>query len=134
MKSKKQKSSFKYAFSLKRFSKSMGHAIQGIRTVAKEEPNFSIHLVAACLSIALGLFLKIEIWEWTILALTIGVVLIAETFNTSIENLTDLATQEIHPLAKKAKDTAAGAVLLTGLMAIIIACLIFLPKIITLFF
>lgn len=128
-----KKNNLKYAFSPKRFFQSLRHAIRGIFTVAASEPNFSIHLVIGSLTIALGLFLNIQLWEWTMLTLTIGIVLTAEIFNTSIEHLTDLASPEIHPLAKKAKDTAAGAVLLTSLMAIIVGSLIFLPKILEYF-
>jgi len=120
-------------FSPKRFFKSLGYALQGIRTIVEDEPNFTLHLSAALGVCIAGWYFSIESWEWVALSLTIGIVMTAEAFNTSLENLTDLASPEIHPLAKKAKDTAAGAVLLTGVMAIIVACLIFIPKISDLF-
>jgi diacylglycerol kinase (ATP) len=53
----------------------------------------------------------------------------AEAFNTALEFLTDLASPEPHPLAGKAKDVAAGAVLIAAIMAVIIGVIIFLPKI-----
>lgn len=120
-------------FSPKRFAKSLNYALQGIKTVVQDEPNFTIHLVAMVLVCSAGWYFAIESWEWVAISLTIGIVLSAEAFNTSLENLTDLASPDIHPLAKKAKDTAAAAVLITGLMAIAIACFIFIPKILSKF-
>ena len=71
--------------------------------------------------------------EWMVLFLSIGFVVCAEGFNTAIETITDLASPDIHPLAKKTKDIAAGAVLIAALTSIAIGILIFAPKIINLF-
>ena len=69
--------------------------------------------------------------EWCWITLAIGLVLLAEMFNTAIEYLTDLASPEIHPLAKKTKDVASGAVLIAALVAVVIGLLIFLPKLLS---
>ncbi len=75
------------------------------------------------------MWLSISTQEWLILVLTFGMVLMAEAFNTALEFLTDLVSPEPHPLAGKAKDVAAGAVLITAVMAVVVGMIIFLPKI-----
>lgn len=73
--------------------------------------------------------LKISITEWCFVTLCITLVIMAEAFNTAIENLTDLVSPDFHPLAGKTKDLAAGAVLIFSIGAVIVGLLIFLPKI-----
>jgi len=118
----------KEILSLKRFTKSLNYALQGIQYLIKNENNFGIHLIATILVIPVGFYCQLQTWEWCIITIAIGMVTTAEALNTSIELLTDLITQEKHPLAKKAKDTAAGAVLLSTLTAITVGSLILLPK------
>jgi diacylglycerol kinase len=110
--------------------KSFGFAIQGIITFFKTQHNAWIHLVAAVLVIAAGFILNVNNNEWCWLVFAIGMVFITEMFNTAIEFLTDLASPDIHPLAKKVKDVAAGAVLIAALIAVVIGLIIFLPKMI----
>ena len=76
---------------------------------------------------------KISYLEWISIFLIIGLVIATELINTSIEATIDLITDQINPLAKVAKDTAAAAVLIFGFTAIIIGIIIFLPKIINMF-
>jgi diacylglycerol kinase (ATP) len=71
--------------------------------------------------------LGIERWEWLILVLTIGLVLAAEGINTAIESTVDIATSTYHPLARVAKDVAAGTVLLCAIAAVVVGCLVFVP-------
>lgn len=111
-----------------RFLRSFGFAMAGIFDVFHTQPNFRFHCFAAILVLILGMFFGVELYEWLWLALAIALVLSAELFNTAIESLTDLASPAIHPLAKKAKDAAAGAVLVLSLFAIAVAGVIFLPK------
>jgi len=106
--------SFKYAFS-------------GVWHVLQTQRNARIHLSVALVVIALGLWLGLSHTEWAIIVLTIGLVLAAESFNTVAEATVDLATAEYHPLAKIAKDVAAGAVLLTAATAVIVGLLILGP-------
>jgi len=74
-----------------------------------------------------GLYFGIERWEWAILTGCITLVIAAEALNTAIEFLTDLASPEYHPLAGKAKDTAAAAVLFCAIGAVVIGIIVFWP-------
>ncbi len=106
--------SFKYAFS-------------GMWHVLRTQRNARIHLSLALVVIVLGLWLGLSRIEWAIIVLTIGLVLAAESFNTVAEAAVDLATAEYHPLAKIAKDVAAGAVLLMAITAVVVGLLILGP-------
>ena len=78
-------------------------------------------------AVALGFLLRIERGEWLALVLTIVLVLAAEGVNTAVEAAVDLASPAYHPLAKVAKDVAAGTVLLTAIGAVIVGLILFLP-------
>lgn len=91
-----------------------------------------IHCMAMVLVIAAGLILKLSITEWCICLVLFGVILALELVNTAIEAVVDLVTEEYRPLAKLAKDTAAGAVLIASIMAAGTGILIFLPKVLRL--
>jgi diacylglycerol kinase len=95
--------------------------------VVRTQRNARIHLLVAFVVVALGLWLRLSRTEWAIIALTIGLVLAAEAFNTVAEAAVDLATAEYHPLAKNAKDVAAGAVLLMAIAAVVVGLLILGP-------
>ncbi|MDO5147300.1 MAG: diacylglycerol kinase family protein [Eubacteriales bacterium] len=113
--------------------KSFGYAFSGIASCIIKERNIKIHLVFTFFVVAAGLFFRISPTEWCICLILFGLILSLELINTSIESVVDLVTEERKPLAKLAKDTAAGAVLLSACMASIIGCIIFLPKIFRLF-
>lgn len=108
--------------------KSFGYAFQGIFTCIKKERNMKIHCVMAILVTVAGFLLKISVTEWCICLLLFGLIWALEMVNTSIEAVVDLVTKEKKPLAKIAKDTAAGAVLAASIMAALIGCIIFIPK------
>lgn len=97
------------------------------------QPNFQVHLILSIIAVILGFILQISRAEFAIIALTIVFGLGIEMANTSIEELTDLVTKEWREEAKIAKDVAAGMMLTVALGALIVACLIFLPKIWSLF-
>jgi diacylglycerol kinase (ATP) len=82
--------------------------------------------------VALGFLLQIERDEWLALVLTIALVLAAEGFNTAVEAAVDLASPFYHPLAKIAKDVAAGTVLLTAIASVIVGLILFLPRLLSL--
>src|SRR5699024_12073102 len=86
------------------------------------------------LVIIINIILKISVTEWAIVMLTIGSVLITETFNTCMEWLIDYVKPDIHPTAKRIKDVAAGGVLIATIISVIIGFLIYLPKIISFFY
>lgn len=112
----------------KRLINSFKYALQGIKQSYKGEQNLKIHTVVAVLVIIFGFLLKINYLEWLICLVLIGLVLMAEFFNTAIEYVVDLASPKIHPLAKAAKDTASAGVLMMAIIAAIIGLIIFAPK------
>lgn len=113
---------------MKRFLRSFRFALEGIGYCIKQERNFRVHLLAMVLVIIAGVMTKISLIEWLVITIFISGVLALELLNTAIERVVDLTTTEIHPLAKQAKDLAAGAVLLFALGSVVAACLIFIPK------
>lgn len=108
---------------------SFGYAFQGIFTCVRKERNMKIHCVAAVFVVIAGVILKISAIEWCICLALFGLVMALEHVNTAVEAVVDMVTEEYHPLAKVAKDTAAGAVLIAAIMAAIAGGIIFLPKI-----
>ncbi|MEO4052246.1 diacylglycerol kinase family protein [Solibacillus sp. CAU 1738] len=112
---------------VRKFFRSFNFAMQGIFTAAKEQ-NFRFHFLSAVIVIIAGLLTGLTIMEWLILIIVISLVIGAEMMNTAIERVVDLASPEIHPLAKDAKDIAAGAVLVFAVSSVIIGLLIFIPK------
>ena len=115
---------------MKRFFLSFKYAFEGIIFALKSERNIKIHLLAACIVVGLGFYFHIQKYEWLILILTIGIMIVVELINTAIERTVDLASAEFHPLAKQAKDIAASACLVFAICSLIIGFIIFLPKII----
>src|SRR5712691_4764460 len=94
------------------FWRSFSFAGQGVWHVVRTQRNMRVHLLAALAAVAAGLVLRISAVSWACVVSAIGLVLTAEVLNTVVEALVDLCTNEFHPLAKIAKDTAAGAVLI----------------------
>ena len=120
-------------FSITDRVKSFKYAFNGIWLLIKNEHNAQIHLFAIIVTTALSFYLKISANEWITVIFCFGIVLMAEGFNSAIEALANKVSPEIHPQIKTTKDIAAGAVLISAIMALIIACIIFVPKIILLF-
>lgn len=110
------------------FYKSFGYAFQGIFRTIRDERNIKIHLFAMTMVILFGIRLKLSAQEWMVCLILFGLVISLELVNTALEACVDLVTNERRPLAKKAKDAAAGAVLFSAIMAAIIGLMIFLPK------
>lgn len=103
------------------------YAIVGVVSVFKSERNMKIHCIAALVVVFLACLVNVTPFEWALLVITIFFVLVAETINTAIEKTVDLVTETYHPLAEKAKNIAAGAVLLSAANAVIMAVIIFWP-------
>lgn len=114
----------------KRLRNSFKFAFQGVITAYKTEQNLRIHTMVAILVIILGLTFQISHLEWFICLILIGLVLMAEFFNTALENIVDMITMEINPYAKKAKDMASSGVLAMAIISAIVGLIIFIPKII----
>lgn len=116
---------------MKRFIKSLGYAIEGVKNTYQSELNFKIHVVSGLIVLGLGILLSISLIEWGIVMLLIGLVLSAELINTAIEELADTITKKQNQSIKKTKDAMAGAVLVISITAACIGCIIFIPKILT---
>ena len=102
-------------------------AFVGLWYAIRTQQNMRIHLSVAVAVVALGLYLQLDWTQWAVLALTMGAVIIAEMFNTVAEAALDAATPYYHPLVKIAKDVAAGAVLLTALIAVCVGLMVLGP-------
>ena len=114
----------------KRLVRSFKAAFEGIASTYKKEQNIKIHTIISFIVILGGFIFKINYIEWLVCLVLIGFVMMAEFFNTAIEYVVDLASPEIHPLAKAAKDTASAGVLMMAIISALIGCVIFIPKII----
>ena len=116
-------------FSVVARGRSFRYALRGMGIILKTQHNFWIQLVAAAVVAGMGVFFSISATEWAILILAMMAVLVAESFNTAIEIDIDLTSPQYHPYARDTKDVAAGAVLLAVIGAVLIGCIIFIPKI-----
>jgi diacylglycerol kinase (ATP) len=103
------------------------HAFAGLGQVIRTQHNAWIHALATIVVVAAGLWLQVEKWEWVALLLAIAMVWLAECFNTALELAVDLASPDVHPLARWAKDAAAAAVLVAAIFSLIIGLIIFVP-------
>jgi diacylglycerol kinase len=112
---------------MRRFIRSCGFAISGIVMALRTQRHMRIHLTCAVLVTTAGLCLRLSRMEWAALVIVMGMVIAAELLNTAVESVVDLVSPGIHPLAKAAKDTAAGAVLVTAIAAIITGLLVLGP-------
>jgi diacylglycerol kinase len=109
------------------FVAGFGHAFSGLWYVLRTQRNARVHVAAAVLAIGIGMFLRISAVEFALTFVAISGVFVAEMFNTAVEACVDLASPHRHPLAKAAKDVAAGAVLVTAMLAVVIGLCVFGP-------
>jgi diacylglycerol kinase len=114
-------------FSLSARIKSFSHAFTGLGILLREQHNARIHLLATIMVVALASWLEVTRVEWALLLLTIALVWVAEALNSGLEYLCDAAVPDHHELIARAKDVAAGGVLVCAAVAVIIAGLVFLP-------
>jgi undecaprenol kinase len=108
-----------------RLAKSFYYAMEGILHTVKHERNMQIHTVSAVLVVLGGCWFHVSVDHWIILSIMIGGIFSLELMNTAIEKTVDLITDDYHPLAKIAKDAAAGAVLVYAAASVIVGVLIF---------
>ena len=104
---------------------SFNHAVEGIIHVLRTHRNMRLHFLAAVVVLVLALVLGVSRIELIVLLLSIAFVLIAEMINSAIEAAIDVATSSFDPLAKLAKDIAAGAVLIASINAVAVGYLVF---------
>jgi diacylglycerol kinase (ATP) len=107
--------------------RSFKDAATGVLTMLSGQHNAWIHAIATVCVVALGLWLHLRAESWCFLVLAMVVVWVAEALNTAFEALCDVASPDFHPLVKKSKDVAAGAVLLSAIGAVVVGLLVFLP-------
>ena len=105
------------------------HAYEGICYTVIRERNMHIHIIMALLVILGGAIFQISYEEWLVCLTLIALVISLELLNTAVESVVDLITTNDNPLAKVAKDSAAGAVLVSAIISAVIGVVIFLPKI-----
>jgi len=127
-----QKIEEKKAFSLIARLKSTTHAWRGLGIFLRTTHNSWVHIFFALLAVYMGFLLHISGIEWVMIVFAIGLVIVTEALNTAFEIDIDLTSPTYHPYARDTKDIAAGAVLISVLVAGIIGLIIFLPKIIDL--
>ena len=106
---------------------SFRYAFQGLADLIRSQPNARIHVLVAAAVTALGCWYRISRLVWAAIISSIPLVLAMEAVNTALEYLTDLVSPDYHPLAGKAKDAAAAAVLLSAMGAVIVGLVIFIP-------
>lgn len=108
------------------------NAFNGLRHFFLHERNGRIQGCAAIVVVGFAVWLHVSAGEWLVILLCIAAVLCLEMLNSAVEKLCDIVHEEYHPVIKIVKDVAAGAVLFASIISIIIALIIFLPKIIPL--
>ena len=113
---------------VRRILRSFGFALEGLATLLRTQPNFVVHVAAACVALGLGIALRLGPLELALIILTIALVLVVESINTALETLCDLVSPGVHPLIKRAKDVAAAAVLIAAATAVVVAALLFGPR------
>lgn len=114
-------------FSFRERIQSFRYALNGLRLMLKSQHNAWLHAVATLTVVMLGLYCGLACGDWCWLVLAIMAVWTAEAMNTALEFLADVASSEFHPLIEKAKDVAAGAVLISAFGSVIIALLVLGP-------
>ena len=112
---------------------SLQAALAGAAHTLRTQPNAWIELVACFVIAAAGWWLQIAAIEWALLAFVALIILALESVNTAVEAVVDLVSPDYHPLAKVAKDAAAGALIFGVLASLCVAAVIFLPRIWALF-
>lgn len=115
------------AFSLAARLRSFVYAGRGVRTMLLSQHNAWVHAAAALVVFTAGVTLGVTRVEWMVLILAIVAVWTAEALNTALEFLCDVASPDFHPLVEKAKDVAAGAVLICAVGATAVGMLVFAP-------
>ena len=115
------------SISLKGRIRSFQYAIRGIGLMIQSQHNAWLHALATVMVVFTGCLCNIHMSDWCWLVLALMAVWTAEAMNTALEFLADVASPEFHPLVEKAKDVAAGAVLLSAIGSVIIGVLVFMP-------
>ncbi len=114
----------KRKFSIRNRLKSFRYAVNGLKLLVLREHNARIHVLATVIAILGGFFLKVGSMEWIVILIVIAIVFIAELFNTALEHLCDFVKPEYNQVIKEVKDLAAGAVLVSAMLAVTIGIIL----------
>lgn len=114
---------------MKKFLRAFVYAFYGIGYCFSRERNCMLHALAAVAVTAAGFYYAISPMEWLVVLLNIALVISLEMLNTALEHICNYVQPRYHPAIKTIKNAAAGAVLIAAIVALISACIIFLPKI-----
>lgn len=120
-------------FSIKKRIKSFSYAFAGLRVLFREEHNSWIHAAAALIAVVAGFLFRISPMEWVAVIIVIGMVFAAEILNSSIERTADFVKAERDDRKRDIKDLGAAAVLVSAITAALVGTIIFLPKLLALF-
>jgi undecaprenol kinase/diacylglycerol kinase (ATP) len=127
----KKKESKKFSFRSR--AKSAIYALNGLKTLFKEEHNSRIHVAITLIVVIAGFLLHITSTEWLVICILIGMVFSLEIMNSAIENLCDYVSPQWDEAVKKIKDLAAAAVFVASVISVVCGGIIFLPKLCDLF-
>jgi len=114
---------------MRRFLTALTCAVAGIGYGLRTQRHLRFHCLAGLLALGLGVCSQLSALQWGLLSLTIAAVIAAELLNTAVESVVDLVSPEWQPLAKAAKDTAAGAVLVVAVAALVVGATLFIPAV-----
>jgi diacylglycerol kinase len=112
---------------IKKFGKSLRHALNGLSYALRHEKNFQNEVVVAFLIVIAMFYYEVRPSEMIVLFLVIMGVLVMELLNTVMERITDILKPRVHPYVRVIKDLMAASVLVSSLLAVIIGCIIFIP-------
>lgn len=110
------------------FLRSVSTGFVGLWFAVRSEPIMRMHVAIAFAVVVGGFVIRLAAWEWIVVVLCIGLVIAGECANTALERLADRVSLERHPLIKQAKDCSSAAVLTLSIMAAIVGCIVFGPK------
>ena len=111
----------------KRFLKSFKYSVEGLIYAYRYEQSMLVHFIFTLIVLALNILLHVDSTGWLITIMMLVVTLAAELVNTAIEAVVDLVTQDIHPLAKIAKDCGSAATFVLSIMSFVLALIIYVP-------
>lgn len=109
--------------------RSFNYAFRGMGIFFQLGGNLYLHLGAAVAVVGAGFYFYLQPWEWVAVVVAMGFVLAAECFNTALEEVVNLVSPDFHPVAGRAKDLSAAAVLISAAMAAVVGIIVFLPHI-----
>ena len=110
------------------WSRKFADAFRGLGRAVRTQSSFAVHLAAAATVVVSGAIFRVSAWEWCLLALAIGMVLMAEIFNTAVESLARGPGSRRHPRLRDALDMASAAVLVAAITAAVIGFVVFGPR------